>query len=730
MSHRFLTITLSLVLTTFSLFAQQEKRKAAETQKPLVFLDGKLISQEEMQKIDANDVAILTILKEEFAIKQYGENGKAGVILIESKKQSRDRFQKYLSSKSPEYKSLLERKKGSDENLSYVLDGKLLKKDYEGDLASIADSNFNSIEIIDSLNLVSTYNITNKFSGVVITTVKGTGKKTSSSNINNKFDPQLLILAPGKTSFSPQAAKEVEELNTKLRTNSKEATGGEEGLAENLKLMNQSTNSFMSNLDFFKQITLISQDYLTYRFYERFPKTLILVKDTSVENGASLAKIADLEQMPYVLAFPSVNLIKEKNGYIVYLKVQLFEQESNSLIIDKEYKGSDQNPGFEFSCKDGSLNCTINNALSEALKDVIQAIAQNNSTLKAEKALLAERIDFIRNDVYPKTFDLSLLQQAISDTDNSINFKDLYQCLYSPEQDKFVAFFCGSSSEKSLKSMSDGRKAGNVNIISSKNLKDKNLFDEMPRTYAYIVRGLLFNGRWYYQKGKATYFDPQDNLQGKLEFLSNLHQWDYFKEDSAEPNPNFWQGKLFTRVPDLRKDPKWQEYKAMWEQKEKQNRDYIGMYELVASTLRAEKEEQEEVWQDSIRNNVFAPFYQGLAASAENDLKGNSPILNKSVLIYNKTKTNILNPEQIKDAKGNTYVRFFLFEASSGNIFEWTYFPPYQKKKGNAENGVMSNLNTVTDWNYSFDTLDDENFWNNCVLLKDNGKFKYLTRLK
>ncbi|SDL87975.1 hypothetical protein SAMN05421820_102387 [Pedobacter steynii] len=42
----------------------------------------------------------------------------------------------------------------------------------------------------------------------------------------------------------------------------------------------------------------------------------------------------------------------------------------------------------------------------------------------------------------------------------------------------------------------------------------------------------------------------------------------------------------------------------------------------------------------------------------------------------------------------------------------------------------MENLAKITKWDYSYDTLDDEQFWNNYVLLKENGAYRYLKRLK
>lgn len=53
---------------------------------PLVYLDGKEISKEEMEKIDPNTIESMNVYKGEKAIEKYGEKGKDGVIAIHTKK--------------------------------------------------------------------------------------------------------------------------------------------------------------------------------------------------------------------------------------------------------------------------------------------------------------------------------------------------------------------------------------------------------------------------------------------------------------------------------------------------------------------------------------------------------------------------------------------------------------------------------------------------------------------
>ena len=61
-------------------------REIAGDPDPLYFLDGKEITKEQMEAIDPETIASVSVLKNGEAIKKYGKKGKNGVIEITSKK--------------------------------------------------------------------------------------------------------------------------------------------------------------------------------------------------------------------------------------------------------------------------------------------------------------------------------------------------------------------------------------------------------------------------------------------------------------------------------------------------------------------------------------------------------------------------------------------------------------------------------------------------------------------
>ena len=137
------------------------------TGEPLFLFDGKEMLKSEMTNINPNDIAMVTVLKKD-TFEKYGEKAKHGVILIQTKVYCTKLFQQYLSGKSAEYKKILS-DDSNDQNVQYVLNEKVLKDNYEGDLASIADSTFISINVVGAKELKA-YEVTDKKYGVVIKT--------------------------------------------------------------------------------------------------------------------------------------------------------------------------------------------------------------------------------------------------------------------------------------------------------------------------------------------------------------------------------------------------------------------------------------------------------------------------------------------------------------------------------------------------------------------------------
>jgi hypothetical protein len=555
------------------------------------------------------------------------------------------------------------------------------------------------------------------------------------------YEPQILILTPNEIEYEKSFEKDINSKNAELSKNSKNTKESDivksevfQQLAENIQKIVLSETKFAEKLDFSKQVSFISEQYLSNRFFERFKNLLILLSNKkSNGNLQELRGIADTEKMQYVLNFPRIVLFKRDGIKFAKISVQLFDNITQSFLIDSEYEGDWRNQGFEFACKDKSINCTVNNALSKALGDVISQIASNNPTIKRDRELSQLRFDELIKNYYSKPNNKDFLKPVIPQPDSNILLANQFQIIVDPAETKFVAFFIEQISPQDFKTMKDSNRDKNINIISSKDIKDEGFLEDIPQTYAYIVKGVKFNDKWYYEKSNVTYFESKSLEEGKQEYFYNLAKWNFFKENLTEFNSEFWETSLFKKIEDLKQNPDWNKYgKNMWKTQESNNRPYVGYYEIVANGLKQKKKEENENFEQRISETIFIPFYEKSITQNPKEFSKYSMMYKKLTLIYPEKRDVILNPIMITDGKGQNTLKYFLTFKDEKTIYEWTYLTSQTlpKKAWHYGSDIIEQLKPITEWNFGFNTLDDKIFWEKYVLLKTGNSYKYLTKIQ
>ena len=291
----------------------------------------------------------------------------------------------------------------------------------------------------------------------------------------SNFEPQLLILAPSNVKYEKSMDKEIAGFNKKMEMQygkssemAKQLNSAEfQKQPTNMKQIAESSFNFGKSMGYSSQISFLSQNYLLYRFYEKFPNLLILL-DSNKSDGSlhDLHDIAIRTQMLYILNFPNVEFYKQDGESYLKLRIQLYDQLSNGFLIDSTFIGNSLNPGFEFACENGTFNCTINNALSPSLDGIIYEISLKSPTIKKERKLAKERVKVLIDDYYRKTFDKDFILPIVSAKDTNINLTALYQLIVNDDKSKFVGFFLEKVQSQDLNGISKNQRDANVNIIS------------------------------------------------------------------------------------------------------------------------------------------------------------------------------------------------------------------------------------------------------------------------
>jgi len=125
------------------------------------------------------------------------------------------------------------------------------------------------------------------------------------------YEPQILILSPNEVKYDKVFENEIAGYNDLIEKSNKLAEQ-EKGLKSsesvnqpaNIKLMIQDEVTFYKNIDFFKQISSISEQFLAYKFFEKFPNLLIELKDAKSRGSIEdLKNISEQTKLQYVLNF-------------------------------------------------------------------------------------------------------------------------------------------------------------------------------------------------------------------------------------------------------------------------------------------------------------------------------------------------------------------------------------------------------------------------------------------
>jgi hypothetical protein len=513
-----------------------------------------------------------------------------------------------------------------------------------------------------------------------------------------------MILTPNNMEYEEIYNNKIETINKKLLDNID--SNNYKSLYNLTEEEQLAYNNFTKNDNFSKEASLISYHFLNNSLKQIGLKFSILLSDKK-SNGklSNLKKLAQSNNSKYIFNISTINFFRKKTIDCVRLKIEIYNNLTQSIILDKEYEGNSSYTSTKEKPSIETIELAIKHALNKATDDFIFHILSLYGKDLTSQKLTLDRFNQLNKNHFSNSINPNFAKQIIKQPDKDINLNELYQTLRNKDKTQFVAFFIDQPSKQLNK----------------------------PINYAYIVKAVKFNGKWYYEKSQESYFYMNNYANWHLYYFYNLIRWNYFKKASTELNPDFWNTSLFNKIENIEEEGIADDYELIVSKSiNEHNNSYEGLFEIVANHLRREKEIELAKFRDKLENQVFIPFYEKLKKLNPKEFKDYSIQRNKFTLIYPNTMKIAINPIMITDGKGNKTLRFFVYLPETNTIYEWTYLEPKALKKetGIYSFDIVQQMKKVTSWNYSFETLNNKDFWSNYVLFKENERFKYLTKLK
>lgn len=159
---------IDIIFSCYQIFEKKKPYKQLFND-PVFFIDSINVTRIEIQEYQPTDIAVVTVYKDTNAIKLVGEQGKFGAVFMVTKKFARNKYWNFFKSKSADYFKNVPTPQ-SDSSVIYILNDKILKTNFEGDLSAVDNKTFIELNIIDKQKLINDYNIFDKAFGIVIKT--------------------------------------------------------------------------------------------------------------------------------------------------------------------------------------------------------------------------------------------------------------------------------------------------------------------------------------------------------------------------------------------------------------------------------------------------------------------------------------------------------------------------------------------------------------------------------
>lgn len=192
----------------------------------------------------------------------------------------------------------------------------------------------------------------------------------------NKRSPTIVILNSQETIIPIELDSIMKSfVRNGLTKEAKENIRNENG---EFKLKAEKEIQFLEETDVATNVSYGLNYFLSYKFFEHFPNLLIYpVKEANQSDLKSLKFISEKHNVNWVVNIEKLEFFiadKKNRGKV---KFQLYNQKINQILLEEEIEVDDNNHGFEFACKSGTITCIINNSISLMSLEIMTVMKKN-----------------------------------------------------------------------------------------------------------------------------------------------------------------------------------------------------------------------------------------------------------------------------------------------------------------------------------------------------------------
>jgi hypothetical protein len=190
-----------------------------------------------------------------------------------------------------------------------------------------------------------------------------------------KFHPSIVVLDAFNFKSDSSLSKEVQayvEVRKHSEAERKQFLKTLEGEKENNRVMELAEYEYRLNKSIPAFLTLGLSSMITYRVFGQTENGLIIPTHEQSNNlPEDLKKVAIKYNVEWVVCPVELSCFIKKGKKFSMARIAVYNLSKNQIVLQKDYLGDSVNPGFELSCKEGSLECTINNLIGFITHEVV-----------------------------------------------------------------------------------------------------------------------------------------------------------------------------------------------------------------------------------------------------------------------------------------------------------------------------------------------------------------------
>ena len=195
------------------------------------------------------------------------------------------------------------------------------------------------------------------------------------------YSPSIVVLSPYETKYDSALLGEIETYYFEGYSTPEDAKEFHDELKdkpENIAMMEFAEWKYRETKDFASMLTLSFYGMVSYRLSGITDKQLVLPsRNRSEGQTGELRLLSQRHGVRWVINPVTLRCFSRNGQASTTVRFQVFDGKKGQLILEKDYTGDSRNPGLEFSCKNGPLQCTINNVLRQSLDEILTLVLQD-----------------------------------------------------------------------------------------------------------------------------------------------------------------------------------------------------------------------------------------------------------------------------------------------------------------------------------------------------------------